>query len=241
MKYFSLAYLFPFYYYIYFISCDINAQIISNVFIANNEATLSASIQVSDLTFGNCLPGNTLQKSIIIKNTGTSELVINGFTQRFSKGIFTFKDWNGIDSISIPPNNDTTLTMLFTPSFTMLYYDTIIFHSNATAGDSVSFLLGRGIIYISVEEETIENELFVFPNPIRQSRYISLILPKRLVGYCEIMIYDIHGILIHEEIQQTNSQESLLLNSTRFLPSGHYLCRLRCGNKFFSTTFNICE
>jgi hypothetical protein len=239
MNYIISVYLLAFLSSIFFINIDLNAQDISTSFIANDEVSLNASIQVSNLTFGNCLPGDTLKKNLLIKNNGTSDLVIYGYTQTFTRGIYTFRDWNGQDSIVISPNKDTTISLLFTPDFTMLFYDTIIFHSNATSGDSISYLLGRGIIYISVDEDSTPNDIIVSPNPLDKMQLLKIHMPNNITGYCNINIFDRLGSLVYHKSEHITNSELLHINFDNLLPSGQYFCRVTNQFTLLETVFVV--
>ena len=232
MNYIIPVYLLSFLSSIFLINTNLNAHDISKSLIAKCEASLNASIDVSNLIFGNCIPGDTLQKNLLIKNNGTSDLVIYGYTQAFTRGIYTFRDWNGQDSIVIPPNKDTTISLLFTPDFTMLFYDTIIFHSNATSGDSICYLLGRGIRFISADEDSISNDIIVSPNPLDKMQILKIHMPNNITGNCNINIFDRLGSLVFHKSEQITNSQLLLINFDNQLQSGHYFCRI--SNEFSS-------
>ena len=126
----------------------------SFVFIAQVEARLKQqyplTIEVSDANFGDISVGKTEYKDISIKNTGSTQLIINSFSGPTENIYRTDLPIISDDEpLTIEAGEQYTFTVSFTPNEERSYPDQIVFHSNAKKTDSIAILMGRNKIRIT--------------------------------------------------------------------------------------------
>ncbi len=104
------------------------------------------AIEVSDANFSDVSLGKTINRDINIKNTGSTQLIINSFngpTENIYKtGLPYISD---DEPLKIEAGEQFTFTVSFTTNEERSYPDQMIFHSNAKKTDSIAILTGRGI------------------------------------------------------------------------------------------------
>ncbi len=104
------------------------------------------AIEVSDATFGDVSVGKTVNKDIYIKNSGSTQLVINSFSGPAGSVYKTNLPYISEDEpLIIDSGEQYIFTVSFTPDTENSFPDQIIFHSNAERTDSIAILNGRGI------------------------------------------------------------------------------------------------
>lgn len=104
------------------------------------------AIEVSDANFDDVSIGKTINRDINIKNTGSTQLVINSFTGPAESAYKTDLPYISDDeALIIEAGEQFTFTVSFTPKEERSYHDQIIFSSNAKKTDSIAILTGRGI------------------------------------------------------------------------------------------------
>ncbi len=108
------------------------------------------TIEVSDASWGDMTVGTTDTRTIEIRNYGSTDLIITGYSGPFHpanvyvpKGL---KKMTVQDPLIIKPGDRYTFNVDFTPKDQIEYLDKIIFHSNANKTDSIADLSGRGIL-----------------------------------------------------------------------------------------------
>lgn len=103
-------------------------------------------IEVSDASFGDVSVGKTVNKDIYIKNTGSTQCVINSFSGPAESVNKTNLPYiNEDEPLIVESGNQFTFTVSFTPNSENSFQDQIIFHSNAERTDSIAIINGRGI------------------------------------------------------------------------------------------------
>ncbi len=86
---------------------------------------------------------------------------------------------------------------------------------NSTGSNRFELLFGD--LSSSIKKSTGIGDLFVYPNPInKENRDVNLVLPHSLIGHFSIELYDVHGALIHEDLNLKQINNKLL---TLKLPS----------------------
>ena len=148
-------------------------------------------LNVTDVNFGNCPPGSEYEKIITVSNKGKSELIITGFSQKYSPQIFNFSIWNGNQKIKISPGDSLLLSLKFSPLDPLLYYDSLTFHSNALSGDSVAYVKGRGIPWLGIKEEIHSDKEYEFvPSVVNGIEELSILHLERFTNIVSFEIVD---------------------------------------------------
>jgi len=144
--------------------------------------------------FGNIDIGNTRDKTMNIKNTGTGELIISNITfEQPFQDVYIYKDFTL--PVHIAPLSETDITIEFKPKEIKSYKTKIYLHSNSLT-DSVFTIqfIGTGREPSDVEEIFDQNNsLTVYPNPANDNCQI-IINPK--IEILEISVIDIQGNVI---------------------------------------------
>jgi hypothetical protein len=109
-----------------------------------------AQIDVTNIDFGLNVPVNTtVNKSFTITNTGSSELVITGYSLLNHADVYSsnLPKITPDNPLIIPPYSDNSKTFIvsFTPLNPVQYIDQIVFTSDAVSGDNVCEINGGGI------------------------------------------------------------------------------------------------
>ncbi|KPL18118.1 MAG: hypothetical protein AMJ92_09540 [candidate division Zixibacteria bacterium SM23_81] len=166
-------------------------------------------ITMSDslLDFGVVTIGQQNHLPLTIGNIGLDTLILHSIINH--QPAFTH-DWSPADSL-IPPGDSLALTVSFTPTDTVAYYDTLWVGNN----DSLCSiqLLGRGVISVGINEDNssdMPKEYALrqaYPNPFNPITTIEFDLPKK-----SNVLLKIHNIL---------GQEVAKLVAGR-LPAGRY-------------------
>lgn len=105
-----------------------------------------ATIEVSDIAYGDLSVGKAVNKDVHINNNGSTELVINSYSGP-SQSVFTanLPEISKSQPLIIKPGDQYSFSVSFSPDAEESYLDQIVFHSNATRIDSIALLSGRGI------------------------------------------------------------------------------------------------
>ncbi|MFN3306977.1 MAG: choice-of-anchor D domain-containing protein, partial [Candidatus Kapaibacteriota bacterium] len=109
-------------------------------------------IEVSDINFGSVTVGNTVAREFAIRNPGTTDLHIWGYSGPTNTNVYKATTLPPVDAnnrmaqeIVIKAGQELRYTVEFTPDAETDYPDRIIFFSDATERDSICELFGRGI------------------------------------------------------------------------------------------------
>ena len=107
------------------------------------------TIQVSDYDYGAIAVGAKKNHEFTIKNEGSVELKITGFTGP-DKDVYThfLPEISPDNPLRVPAgnNNVSRFVVQFSPSDTIDYPDQIVFASNAKVGDSIAVINGSGLM-----------------------------------------------------------------------------------------------
>jgi len=104
------------------------------------------TIEVTDANFGDVTVGRTVNRDIYIKNGGSTDLVITGYTGPAESVYNTDLPYISEDEPLIIPSGVTkNYVVSFTPTAERYYPDQILFFNNANRIDSIAILNGRGI------------------------------------------------------------------------------------------------
>jgi hypothetical protein len=96
-----------------------------------------------DLNFGNVNINQTAQRTLTIRNTGNTDLIINNLT-------FSVTGFSGNFSGTIAPNTSQNVTITFVPTAAGSFSGTITVNANQTAGTNTINFSGVGIVPISL-------------------------------------------------------------------------------------------
>ncbi len=109
-------------------------------------------IEVSDINFGSVTVGNTVAREFAIRNSGTTDLHIWGYTGPTNAIVYKATTLPPVDinnrlanEIVVKPGQEVRYTVEFTPDAERDYPDQIIFFSDAAERDSICDLYGIGI------------------------------------------------------------------------------------------------
>jgi hypothetical protein len=106
-------------------------------------------ISATDYDYGAAVPvGTEVPGWIQVRNEGSVDLVITGYTGPSDPATFRLVNWPTISPATplvVRPGASVTLQVNFAPSAPQAYSDAIVFHSDATRVDSVSLLQGRAV------------------------------------------------------------------------------------------------
>ncbi|MGB9772325.1 MAG: choice-of-anchor D domain-containing protein, partial [Candidatus Kapaibacteriota bacterium] len=109
-------------------------------------------IEVSDINFGSVTVGNTVAREFAIRNPGTTDLHIWGYTGPTNGIVYKATTLPPVDinnrlaeEIVVKPGQEIRYTVEFTPDAERDYPDKIIFFSDASERDSICDLYGIGI------------------------------------------------------------------------------------------------
>ncbi len=107
----------------------------------------SPVIDVSDVYFGDVIIGTTKTLTSMIKNTGASKLVINGFNLPKSNAIqVDFKRTiNPGNPLQVEPGASFEFDVSFLPTNDQFVTDSVILISDAPTKDNIAIINGRGI------------------------------------------------------------------------------------------------
>ena len=194
------------------------------------------SVTPNPLDFGEVEIGTYKDLSVVIENTGNTDLRVTGFEVRevnaslFSR--FSSPDSSGI-GITLTPSATYTATIRFRPDISGTKNATLDIVTNII---SLSLTLnGRGAGQdISVEEPanvTNDNSTFLFqsnPNPVRSGYDAVIIYRLNIAGQVNLMVYDILGREVAKLVDEYKPQGMHSVNfNTKNLPSGIYFYKLR--------------
>lgn len=109
-------------------------------------------IEVSDINFGSVTVGNTVAREFAIRNPGTTDLHIWGYSGPGNAVVYRSTNLPAVDvnnrlsqEIVVKPGQEVRYIVEFTPDAERDYPDKIIFFSDATERDSICELYGIGI------------------------------------------------------------------------------------------------
>jgi hypothetical protein len=208
---------------------------------ANMKAQVgSAIIDVSDYYFTDVPVNRHVQGTIYIRNIGTVNLLIIGYTH---PTLSVFFDELRIITPQAPlvlnPGQIYDFQVDFIPADTVKYTDTMFFTSNTSKqsppADSIAILNGRGVITIGVKENIIfDNDFTLYPNPVEDKLIIQY---KNITENISLKIFDIYGNLV-DELKSGAYTQNINYNTSR-LANGLYIVQLNTGKKIIAKTFMI--
>ena len=190
-------------------------------------AQISANKQKLEWTSPKVKPGKSMNKDVIIFNTGSDDLVISEI--KFTKNdneVFSFVD--GSEPGTVPKDDSKTITVKFSPTEENKKYEgTISITSNAKNFPSFEIqLVGESDIASSVSEAVSDNGLFrikATPNPISLSGKIDFSLGGNSPKNINIQLIDMSGKLISSLYEQTANPGNHQLDlNAESLSSGIY-------------------
>ncbi len=182
--------------------------------------------------------------TIKIENSSDEyDLVINSYTPGKNKAFSTnLPKAEEMEPILLKPKDNFEFTVFFKPEESGIYRDSIIFHSNASMMDSISYLGGEGIdTVISYKAESLELLPYLyayppFPLPASDEIRVKLYWDTSLeMSPDNISIYNIFGKKIPAEnkirIDKLNNYSGYMKWNCASVPSGIYLIRIKHGTK----------
>ena len=173
----------------------------------------SPLIDANDYNWNDVKVGTAIPHTFTIKNDGSSELRITGFSGPFLQSPDNvFRVETGLTNITpatplvIPAGTNKQFSVSFTPTDQKRYKDSIVFHSNAKATDSVSILEGRGILgdltanYYDWGKRRIHRPAIGFPVNPYPTDNAEQVIELRNDGSDEVFVED---IIIKSDIKGT--------------------------------------
>ena len=98
----------------------------------------------STLNFGKISTDKSTTQQFTIRNIGTADLKINGYTG-LSGNIFQPQNWPTVYPITLTQNQELKLELTFSPSSISTFNETIVFQSNSVGGINSINIKGEGI------------------------------------------------------------------------------------------------
>lgn len=182
------------------------------------------------LSFGYVPIGDSLVKSIIIKNNSDNEIKINGLLNRDS----SYQVNNSLP-VSIAANDSAVIQVKFKPGTGIYHPDDLYLQWNKNDERIARIVKLSGStdsIYTDLQNEQNQLKFSLaqsYPNPFNPSTNISFTIPEE--GNVTIKVYDILGCeirnLINSNLKPGNYNIDFYAED---LPSGVYLYNLRINN-----------
>jgi len=178
------------------------------------------------LFFSQVTIGESEDLNLTISNAGSADLIISNIVSISYLDIFT-TNWNPNDSL-IAPGENLELTVSFTPSEAIQYFDYLEIENNCE--DCFIFLFGSGAPASSVVNRSgFDPDQFAllpaYPNPFNSATELQYNMAKP--GLVSLEIYDINGKSIETLFQgrQENGLYSVTFDASG-LPTGIYFARM---------------
>ncbi|MCX7735470.1 MAG: choice-of-anchor D domain-containing protein [Candidatus Kapabacteria bacterium] len=190
-------------------------------------AQITANKQKIEWTSPKVKPGKSMNKDVVIFNTGSDDLVISEI--KFTKNdnnVFSFVDGN--DPGTVPKDDSRTITIKFSPTEENTKYEgTVTITSNAKNFPTFDIqLVGESDIASSVSEAISEDGLFKIkatPNPISVSGTIDFSLGGNTPKNINVQLIDMSGKLINSLFEQNSVPGNYRIDfNTEKLSSGIY-------------------
>lgn len=209
-------------------------------------------IEVSDIQFPETDLSEKISRTVTIRNTGIVDLIISGYSGPSNpvyNPIFNREISENDPLILNSPNSkepnaisNFTFIVEFSPSETVHYTDSIVFHSNANKNDSVCIINGVGILSVEDITNTTSSNLeinSIKPNP---SADAVIIIEFNLLqsSKVEFHLYNSTGNKMSEPIENYYSSGKHEIEvSISDLPNGLYLFTIQAGTESQTKKFII--
>ncbi|GEM_PF-397906 len=192
--------------------------------------TRKPQISVSNTTylFGKIHIGNSRQKVISVRNTGTGEMIINSITfEKQFQDNFIFKNFTL--PVNIKPLGKKDLTIEFKPTEVRSYKTKAYLHSNSVK-DSVFQLqfIATGLKPTSVTDAREKPQLIIYPNPANDEVNISV---NKNTSITSLRIVDIMGRVVVEANMNRLTASGIHLD-TKGLSAGVYFIIANVNNQY---------
>ncbi len=184
---------------------------------------------VDTLNFGTVELNNIESKNVKVSNNSNKVLTINDIYN----SNHVFKMTNELP-VTLNPNSQTELNVVFQPNSVKDYYDTLRINSKSDTGlvSTRVILVGSGTNVTSVNQENIVTKYSLlqnYPNPFNPSTKIDYSLATE--SEVNLTIYNLLGERIKTLLNKTQSEgkHSVTFNAKN-LESGVYFYKLKAGN-----------
>lgn len=180
------------------------------------------------IDFGTVPVDSTISDSLLIYNRGNATLTISTIVS--SNTAFQVSP----TYLILEPYQSAFIRINFTPPDTNRQTGYLICEHNAVGSPDTIFVMGQGkLLYLSCQPPAGPNRFSLapnFPNPFNAITTISFSIPTR--EWVDLTIWDLRGQEIARLLEETLEPGSYSVNwNASRLPSGVYICRLRCGPK----------
>ncbi len=181
------------------------------------------------LIFDTTVVGSTSEHTFLVRNSGDTTLIINGFDIDPSDAtIFPIVSGDSVPII-LEPADEHPVTIAFRPQRAQEYLSGYVIRSNAQNGDAFVALYGVGQQQLSTSERLSE-VIVISPSPVTTDAYIRWTLTTTISP--ELTLIDTFGRILIHAIPEYGVQ-SFHLDATT-LPSGVYRLMLRSGTELVS-------
>ncbi len=191
-------------------------------------------IRVDALDFGKVKVGNMTVKIFKIYNQGTIDLAVTGFTNPSTPFFPGFSLMN--PEIISHSSTDFYITVICTAAG--IFRDSIVFSSNAVKIDSVLELQCECVGPNSIEEEALNPELLLYPNPATGSQ-ATLRIDSPVECPASVTLFNSLGLAMGNiftgSLQQGANSIPIDMYS---LPSGIYYLQIDYGNRIEIVKFS---
>jgi hypothetical protein len=207
----------------------------------------SPSIFAGDIDFGKHDIRKTDYKTKKIKienNSKDSSLVINGYS-KFNDSVFVsnLPIVSESNPLSIGPMEFYEYEVTFKPRDSIAYNDSIVFYSNASKSDNISYLNGIGIdtsVIIKVEDSKTESETYLYiypPYPVPAKNSVRSLIywdPRIDIDNDVIGVIDVSGNKIEGRenitIDKLTPYSGFLTWNCAVVAPGIYFIHIKHGN-----------
>lgn len=195
---------------------ELNKEIRVNISATADIKLPDLVLSVEEIDFGEVEKENSKEEKFIIKNEGIADLQINSIELESNKSHFQIQELEY--PLTISPDEEKEITITFSPQEEGEISTKILINSNDE--ENMSEILVKGSGLFSTKSVRYENDLKVFPNPVK-SHLVTISLSKSYTGLGELSIYDSVGNLVDEKSEKVS--DGIITTKLDNLRSGAYI------------------
>ncbi|MCX6154384.1 MAG: choice-of-anchor D domain-containing protein [Candidatus Kapabacteria bacterium] len=201
-----------------------------------------------DADFGRMELNKISTKSVNVRNTGNTSLIVNGHTSLHNQEFKFSWGADGEPTASSPwilnPNTQKTFSISFSPINSGTFTDQVTFQSDAQVLDSICSIIGIGNDVNAVNDgsgSVKDNiiDLEIAPNPVNSAN-LNLNFSINQSSHVEIKIYNSYQEIIAIPVNtEQPSGKHLVTLSAEHIPNGIYFVRISAGANSRTVKFII--
>ena len=195
---------------------ELNKEIKVNISASADIKQPDLVLSVTEIDFGEVENESSKDEKFIMKNDGIADLVVYSIEVESNKSHFQIQELDY--PIIISPEEEKEITITFSPQEEGEINTKILINSNDE--EKMSEILVRGSGLFSTKSVRYENDLKIFPNPVK-SHLLTISLSKSYTGLGELSIYDTFGNLVKEKKEKIS--DGIITTKLDNLSKGAYI------------------